>query len=352
VNLDDILALPPFGHAQADKEAWLREGLTALERHHRAACPAYAGWSRAMFPEGEAADSLVALPWLPVGVFKSHHLASVPPEAIVRTLSSSGTTGQAVSRIPLDAATAARQSRALSRIMQAVLGPKRLPMLIIDSESILARRDTLSARGAAILGMMPFGHGHAFALDAELAPRPAVITDFLARHGGAPFLIFGMTFMVWRHLAGAVAAGSLANGILIHGGGWKAMADQGVDNAAFKAELARRTGLARVVNFYGMAEQVGSVFLEGEDGRLHAPAAADILIRDPRTLAEAPLGTPGLIQVLSLLPTSYPGHSILTEDWGVVEAVDQGAWKGKAFRVLGRVPRVELRGCSDVAAAP
>ena len=58
----------------------------------------------------------------------------------------------------------------------------------------------------------------------------------------------------------------------------------------------------------------------------------------------------GLIQTLSLLPLSYPGHNILTEDLGVIHGIDDCSCgrKGKYFTVLGRVPNTELRGCSDV----
>ena len=332
----------------------MAEGLGALTRQHMRDCPAYGDWVRAAFADPATARRVSDLPWLPVGVFKSHLLASVPPDKIVRTLASSGTSGQAVSRVPLDAATAGRQARALSRILQSVLGPKRLPMLIVDSEAAIAAAGILSARGAGILGMMPFGHHHTFLLDPEMTARTERLAAFLDVHGGGPVLIFGMTAMVWRHLAPAVEAvgGSLADAVLVHGGGWKALANLGLDNAAFKQDLHRRTGLTRAVNFYGMAEQVGSVFLEGDDGLLHAPATADVIIRDPASWDEAPTGTPGVIQVVSLLPTSYPGHSILTEDWGVVEDIDGDRWRGKAFRVLGRVPRVELRGCGDTMVAP
>jgi hypothetical protein len=56
--------------------------------------------------------------------------------------------------------------------------------------------------------------------------------------------------------------------------------------------------------------------------------------------------------MLSALPESYPGHSILTEDLARVEAVDDCPCGrlGKAVSVLGRVPRAELRGCSDTHA--
>jgi hypothetical protein len=66
-----------------------------------------------------------------------------------------------------------------------------------------------------------------------------------------------------------------------------------------------------------------------------------------------PDGETGVIQVLSLLPGSYPGHSLLSEDMGVIEKVDprQDGWMGKGLRIFGRVPKAELRGCSDVIGA-
>ena len=54
--------------------------------------------------------------------------------------------------------------------------------------------------------------------------------------------------------------------------------------------------------------------------------------------------------MISLLPTSYPGHSIITEDIG--ETVDETNCKcglgGKKFLVHGRVEKAEIRGCSDI----
>ena len=58
----------------------------------------------------------------------------------------------------------------------------------------------------------------------------------------------------------------------------------------------------------------------------------------------------GFLQLFSLLPTSYPGHNILTEDIGALEGIDDCncGRKGKYFSIKGRVPGTELRGCSDV----
>ena len=65
------------------------------------------------------------------------------------------------------------------------------------------------------------------------------------------------------------------------------------------------------------------------------------------------MGAPGVLQVLSLLPLSYPGHSVLTEDLGIIHGIDDssGGRHGKYFSVLGRIPKAELRGCSDIHAS-
>jgi phenylacetate-coenzyme A ligase PaaK-like adenylate-forming protein len=121
----------------------------------------------------------------------------------------------------------------------------------------------------------------------------------------------------------------------------------------FAARLRDAFGIERVANFYGMVEQIGTVFLECANGHLHAPNAAEVIVRDPDTWEPAADGRQGVIQVLSALPTSYPGHSIMTEDLGTIISRDDCGcgWLGAAVEIHGRVPRAELRGCSDVHAA-
>ena len=90
-----------------------------------------------------------------------------------------------------------------------------------------------------------------------------------------------------------------------------------------------------------------------EDSYLYAPNFTDVIIRRPGSWEVADVGEEGVIQVVSLLPRSYPGHSVLTEDLGTIMSVDSGVGGrlGKALRISGRVPKAELRGCSDVLGA-
>lgn len=358
MSVEPLFDLPVYGLDHDAKQALLLAELNRLTGLHRAGCTAYADILSA-YGRGDApAASLADIPFLPVRLFKQFDLASVPADQLIKTMTSSGTTGQAVSRIHLDRPTAGYQTTAMVRIMQQVLGRQRLPMLVIDHPGILRDRASFSARGAGIMGFLPFGRQPLYVLaDGDMALDLDGLEAHAAAHGDGPVLLFGFTFMVWRYLVGALRAAGrrihLPGGILVHSGGWKKLEDEAVDNATFKAALAEWTGITRVHNFYGMVEQVGAIHVECGQGALHTPLYADILIRDPLDWRPLPPGQEGVIEVLSCLPHSYPGHALLTEDRGILLGEDDCpcGQKGKYFRVLGRLPRAELRGCSDTHAA-
>jgi phenylacetate-coenzyme A ligase PaaK-like adenylate-forming protein len=337
MDAEQFFAIPQYSLSAAAKREMLS---AALFERHETIC-------NKLFPGNPV--TLEQIPFLPVNLFKNHTLRSIPEADVFKVLTSSGTTGNVPSRIYLDKATAQLQTRALSNIMQVVLGKERLPMLISDTSALIKDRNSFSARGAGVLGMSVFGKSHAYLLDEHMAVNATVLKEFLAKHGGSPFLIFGFTFMVWQFLYESVPEADLSNGILIHSGGWKKLLDQAVDNATFKRKLNEKFGLKQSFNFYGMVEQVGSVFLECTHGFLHTPNFADVLVRSPFDFAVVQNGQPGVIQVLSILPGSYPGISLLTEDLGTIHGEDTCACgrKGKYFSVSGRMKKAELRGCSD-----
>jgi hypothetical protein len=344
------VATSVFSKPQAERETALLDQLVELTEHHRVSSVEYRRILDAIgHPAGRTYERVADLPWLPVRLFKTHALKSVPEDEVFKTLTSSGTTGD-VSRIFLDKEAAAVQQRMLSATLQTVIGPNRLPMLLVDTKALFKNRRTFSARGAGVLGLMNFGRDHTFVLDEDDRPDVDAVRQFLAKHGDQPFLIFGFTFMAWLYLYELArdADLDLSNGILIHSGGWKKLIDQAVDNTEFRRRFEADTGLTRIHNFYGMVEQIGTVYLEGPSGDgLYCPDFADVIVRDPVTWEEVPVGTPGVIEVVSTLPRSYPGHVLLTEDRGVIHGVDDGDWPGKRFSILGRLPRAEARGCSD-----
>lgn len=358
--VEELLAAPPFGLAEADKHAVLLPLLDAMTRHHYENSPVYRRVVDAAFGGLKSARyaTLAELPFVPVSLFKRHELRSIPPEEVFRVLTSSGTTGDAVSRVFLDRATAARQAKVLVRIMQHFIGKDRLPMVILDHEGVIKDRESFSARGAGILGLMQFGRQPIYALRPDMSFDFEKVAAYLEAHRGKPVLFFGFTFMAWRHAIAALQAAGRQlprnDGILIHSGGWKKLEAERVDAETFARAAREALGVARVINFYGMVEQVGSVFFENARGRLHTPVFAEVIVRDPFTLQPLPAGQPGLLQVISVLPQSYPGHSLLTEDLGAWDGVDDAdaGMAGRFFHVTGRAPRSEIRGCSDTYVQP
>ncbi len=337
--------------ANVQREAALLAQLIELIAHHRGAC---AGYARVLDAIGHTAsrryERLADLPWLPVRLFKTHRLSASGAQTVA-TLTSSGTTGTGASQIALDRAAMERQRHLLAQTLENLIGPRRLPMLIVDTPASV-RSERASIRGATVLGVMQAGRDHVFALDADQNVDADALDRFLARHAHAPFLIFGFTGPVWTRLYAHAArrALDLSNGVLLHTGGWKKLASQAVSPERFRADFRAACGLARCHNFYGMVEQGGTIHVESASGDgLYSPPFADVIVRDPQTWREAAIGVPGVLEVLSTAPRTHPGHILLTEDLGVIHGIDDGEWPGKRFSVLGRLPKAEARGCSDTA---
>jgi phenylacetate-coenzyme A ligase PaaK-like adenylate-forming protein len=293
------------------------------------------------------------LPFLPVRLFKMHQLLSVSDQEIVKTMTSSGTSGQEVSKIFLDRNTAKSQTRILTRIVSSFLGGSRVPMLIIDCESTVKNRNQFSARAAGITGFSIFASQRFFALNEDMSLNIEGVKKFIGENSTKTILIFGFTFIVYQHfyleLLKIKEKIDLHNAILIHGGGWKKLIDQAVDNDTFKSNLKSVCALNNIHDYYGMVEQTGTIYMECEAGYLHTSEYSDIIIRRTKDFSVCDIGEKGIIQLLSLLPISYPGHSILTEDIGSIFGEDncKCGRKGKYFKIYGRLKNAELRGCSD-----
>ena len=354
-DVEKLFELNQFELDQEEKELLLLPILQKLDQFHQKHCDIYGKLALSGGLPNPETVGLASLPYLPVRAFKELKLSSIPDDQVIKVLTSSGTTGQSVSRIFLDAENATLQQKALSSVMQSILGHERLPMLIVDTKDIISNRQSFSARAAGVLGMMTFGRQQTWLLDSEMNLDKSKLKTFLDSYGDSTFFIFGFTFMAWKYLLQAIdpAEFDLSNAILVHSGGWKKLQDEAVDSDEFNRLWKEKTGLTSTRNFYGMVEHIGSIYVEGDDGWLYAPNYSDFIIRNPDDWSVQPYGVPGVIQVISALPTSYPGFSLLTEDIGVAAPprTTETKWQGPRLKVLGRLPKAELRGCSDTHAA-
>jgi len=353
INYNDILNMKPYSMNTQEKNGFLLNILKELTQHHYDNCNEYRRILDAIDFRFESLNRVSDFPYIPVRLFKLFELKSILEKEIVKTMTSSGTTGQKVSKIFIDRQTSKNQTKALTKIVSTYIGNKRSPMIIIDTPSVLRDRNMFSARGAGILGFSIFGKDRIYALNEKMELDTEAIEGFLDKYKGETIFLFGFTFIIWLHFYQELLKKNhnidLSNGVLFHGGGWKKLLHQSVSREAFKQKLQEATGIMNVHDYYGMVEQTGTIHIECEQGHLHSSIFSDIIIRKPFDFTVVENGKKGMLQVLSILPHSYPGHSILTEDEGVIVGEDDCPCgrSGKYFRILGRIKNAEVRGCSN-----
>ncbi len=308
-----------------------------------------------------AADTLADLPYVPVGAFKSNPpLALVDAIEIKRTLTSSATTGQVPSRVVLDAETAKRMTKGVTAIIKDFIGPARRPYLVIDTPENVPTQGELGARGAAIQGLGSFATETVCCLrrdpDGNTNLDLQKLLDCAAKWGEAEVLAYGFTYVVWTQLVQPLQRQGITLDIpnirLLHSGGWKRLQREAVTKDVFNEGVASVFGCSahRVIDFYGMVENVGVVYPDCAHGNKHVPAFAEVVVRNPLTLEPVAAGQQGMVQVCSVLPTSFPGFLVLTDDMAEVIDYDECPCgrRGTSFRFAGRVPKAEVRGCGNL----
>lgn len=346
----------PFQDDRKKKDVHMTAELLKLTGYHMEHCAAYCRMMEAMDFDFAKVTHYQDIPFLPVTLFKKLRLSSMDEgQEDYKVMTSSGTSGQQTSKIVLDGETRIRQQQVLASIGGDFLGIGRMPTLIIDCPATVKKRDHYSARTAAILGFSLFGTHRAYALrDEDMSLDLDGVKDFLERFGRQKFLVFGFTYIIWKYLVFELERQGIrpdmSNAVLVHGGGWKKLENDAVSKQEYKKRIAETCGIETVIDYYGMAEQGGSIFMECSCGHLHCSDYSALLIRRPEDFSVCETGEAGLIQVLSVVPKSYPGHSLLTEDIGRILGVDDCPCgrKGVYVEVLGRARHAELRGCSDV----
>lgn len=361
--IESVLTAPLYG---LDPEYRQRSLLAVLKKELAYACEQNARFRNYVehWPvDFQAADKIPDLPYLPVGTFKTNPaLALVDANEIRRTLTSSATTGQAPSRVVLDSETSKRMTKGVTKIISDFIGPARRPYLVIDTPENLRTQDELGARGAAIQGLGSFATEVVCCLQCDPEGNASLdlekLLDCAAKWNHTEVLAYGFTYVIWTQLVRPLQrlgiTLNLPNVRVLHSGGWKRLEREAVTKDVFIEGVASVFGCSsdRVIDFYGMVENVGVVYPDCGHGNKHVPAFADVIVRDPLTLAPVAAGQKGLVQVCSALPTSFPGFLVLTEDMAEIIDYDNCPCgrRGTSFRFAGRVPKAEVRGCGNLEA--
>jgi hypothetical protein len=345
-----LLDLAPFG---ARDDARLLAELERLSDAHLEGCPEFA----AMWPGWRPDGTIAGLPFVHTQVFKHLRLRTTG-EGIAhgRDITSSATSGGAPSSIALDETSSALQARSTRAILEAFVGDEQRPLVVLDAARSLRSR-ALTARVAAALALRPLSTDlHVVLGDADDPGSVRWDAVLRAIEGQDALLVYGFTWMLWLAWGAAALPPEVSETLrgvrvdFVHSGGWKKLEALAVGRDELDdALLAGCAPGSRVLDYYGVAEQVGVIFPLCEHGRRHAPAWAEVVVRDPWTLEALGPEQPGMLQLLNVLALGAPYHSVLTEDVGRLHAVDCPCGReGRTFSLDGRVPKAEVRGCANV----
>lgn len=326
-ELEELFKIAPYSLEQAKKEKLVTKLLKDLTALHYENCKEYqeiidtlygdeivdsktdvckTGDSRSNAKSKiESIASINDVPFIPVRLFKLFELLSVPRDVVFKTLTSSGTSSQVKSKIFLDKVNLNNQTKTLNHIITSYLTTSRLPMVIFDTSMIKKDRTMFSARGGGVIGFSLFGRKPIYALDENMELDIEALETFFKEHQDERVLFFGYTFMIWQYIVKVLEEKNLKfnfkNAVLFHTGGWKKLQSEAVEPKEFIERVKNVLGHVEVFNQYGMAEQLGSVYIECEYGYMHPSNFSDVIIRRAKDFSVADIGEKGLMQLVSVI---------------------------------------------------
>lgn len=125
---------------------------------------------------------------------------------------------------------------------------------------------------------------------------------------------------------------------LLETGGFKGRSRE-IPKAKLYAQMSRLFSIPdqSIWNEYGMSELSSQAYAHGTNGLNFTPPWARVLVWNPVTHREVSVGQRGLVRWMDLANTD----SVLA-----VQTLDLAIRTIKGFRLIGRLPRTEARGCS------
>lgn len=350
--LNKYLTFQPFHLKKNKKLNLFKNGINTLTRYHYYNNKMYKELIDKLNFKLSKNNKIEKLPFLPVTIFKNYEIYTSKLSEIDTIATSSGTTNKRVSKIFLDKNNSLNQIRVLNKILTNYFGSKKYPMLVLSRKPKL-KSEGMNAKLAAIKGFSVIASEILFCLNEQDNLDINILKKFI-NHPSKNKYIFGFTADIWQKFYSSKIninnTFDLSNVTIIHGGGWKKLENLKVDNQTFKKKIYEKFKVKKIINYYGMIEQTGSIFLECDECNNFFPSIfSDIIIRDEKLTPV--YNKRGLIQLMSLLPSSYPGHNILTEDIGQIvykKCKHCNSKNLKQFKVYGRVKNSEVRGCSNI----
>lgn len=354
MNIDKFIAHNPFEYDVKDKKTLLLSLMNDSFKFHYDKNSLFKKWID--YNQYQINHRhLSEFPFFPSAVFKyiDFSLNSIGKKG--KTIESSGTTSQLRSRIFVDSTNSKRQTMVLSKILSFIIG-KRCPYLIVDYYPNQKNNKKFSARYAGMAGYLIGAKNKEYLLNKDEEKEVfdyefmiEKIKEFKKSNQG--IVIIGYTFMIYKYLIKNnlfIDQIKLPTGSkILHFGGWKKTTEQKISKENFNNELMKKFDIKKnnIIDIYGFTEQLGTVYPSLGDNGNKVPFYSEVIIRDPDTLSPIENDKEGFVQIMSPLPYSYPGISLINDDIGrAVKRVDGSIIE---FQITGRPDTAEPRGCGD-----
>lgn len=346
---DDLIGVMGAGVATPLPDADFDDLARRVSEHQWERNPVFARFCEGRGIQPGSWSSWRALPPVPARAFRERGLVSRgPAEAIFRT---SGTTGGAAARGEHRVPDLSLYHASLLPNFAAHLLPDgaRLPMISLIPSPLEVPDSSLSHMIGIVAAELAPDTRYFVDKDGRLDERGLGSALRDAEGARDPVLVAGTAF-AFVHLLDALAAEGtrfrLPNGSrVMETGGFKGRTRTVPREELYQA-IHDRLGIPprRIVNEYGMTELLSQFYepvLAG-GARLHRPPPwVRTRVLDPATLEPLPPGREGLLCHFDLANLGSV-CCLLTEDLGVAPPEAEG----RGFRVLGRNPGAEPRGCS------
>jgi hypothetical protein len=289
------------------------------------------------------------IPAMPQQVFKSEKLYAhgrAKPAAVYET--SGTTTGQPGRQYLLSAdiyrAVAVEGARGAGLFDQRLnlqflaLSPKFLPRSSLAAMFAFWRNTFGSAASRFWLSKQKFSSGTPYE-NFDSKGLQAAVADSITR--GHPIAICGtaLAFRMGVQIFFGAQSWSLPRGSwLLETGGFKGRVVE-ISKAELYGKMSQIFGVPdeNIWNEYGMSELSSQAYARGTNGLHRTPPWARVLVVVPATGREVGVGKRGLVRWIDLANTD----SVMA-----LQTLDLAERRADGFRLIGRLPRTEPRGCS------
>ncbi|MDE7432250.1 MAG: hypothetical protein K2N34_10115 [Lachnospiraceae bacterium] len=305
----------------------------------------------------EKRGNIEEVPYIPVQLFKRRKLLSVPEKDIIDIRKSSSTSTGTPSVVYRDKVTLDRYFRSRNKIFDEFINDRGKVHFCLGEQP---DRDITISRNLvnSLIGERA-GKSEQYYFMNDGTFDWKVFLDLFEenqRLGKEIGLIYGGTAILYLYLVKPMIENNIRlkyDGYIAHGGGWKKLQNMQVSKSKFLDELLAVFDMpvSNIIDMYGFSES-NSMFIDCEYGNKHVPIWNKVIIRDCQTMKPVEAGKEGIIQILDVLPYSYPGNSLITDDIGYV-CKDKKCKCGRAgqiFKVIKRANGSEAKGCGDMLA--